>query len=66
MGGPQVYPRKGKEMKKILFVSFIVGLVVGVSSCGTVHVNVKKATCEARGVIDGDEIDRCEVSKKVL
>lgn len=51
---------------KTLTIAFVLGLTIGVSSCGSVHVNVKKSTCEARGTIDGDEIDRCEVSKKVL
>jgi uncharacterized protein YceK len=51
---------------KVLALSFLLGVMIGVSGCGSVHVNVKRSTCEARGTIDGDEIDRCEVSKKVL
>lgn len=47
-------------------LSLFIGMVLGLSACGTVHVNVKKATCETRGTIDGDEIARCEVAKKVL
>lgn len=51
---------------KVLTLSFLLGLAVGLSSCGSVHVNVKHDTCKSRGVIDGDAIDQCEVSKKIL
>lgn len=51
---------------KILVVSFLMGVAIGAQSCGTVHVNVKHDSCKSRGMVDGEAIDQCDISKKVL
>lgn len=51
---------------RILVLSFLISVSIGVSSCGSVHVNVKHDSCKSRGVIDGEAIDQCDISKKVF